>query len=144
MIPYSRIWVNHFKIRNHMQHSHSKRGTQCMFSPICLPLFSDQLLFGLWKIKKVFSGLVIGLSAKACHLRLVIKDLHESWSSKHFHLFTFFYQFFLVFLGHRIIYSMETQISFVLLFFNYIIHSFLFFFLFFLSFAFFYIEGFHF
>ncbi|KAG5585774.1 hypothetical protein H5410_046208 [Solanum commersonii] len=31
MIPYSNTEVNQFKIRNQMQHSHSKRGTQCMF-----------------------------------------------------------------------------------------------------------------
>ncbi|KAG5620377.1 hypothetical protein H5410_005595, partial [Solanum commersonii] len=34
MIPYSRTGVNQFKIRNQMQRSHSKRVTQCMFSPI--------------------------------------------------------------------------------------------------------------
>ena len=39
------------RYRNQMQRSQSKRGTQCMFLPVGLPLFSDQLLFGLLKIK---------------------------------------------------------------------------------------------
>ncbi|KAG5619516.1 hypothetical protein H5410_004734 [Solanum commersonii] len=34
MIPCPHIEVNQFKIQNQMQRSHSKRGTQCMFSPI--------------------------------------------------------------------------------------------------------------
>ncbi|KAG5585775.1 hypothetical protein H5410_046209 [Solanum commersonii] len=33
------------KIRNQMQRSHSKRRTQCMLSPIALPIFSNQHLF---------------------------------------------------------------------------------------------------
>ncbi|KAG5630792.1 hypothetical protein H5410_002509, partial [Solanum commersonii] len=28
------VQVNQFKIKNQMQRPHSKRGTQCMFSPI--------------------------------------------------------------------------------------------------------------
>ena len=43
MIPYSQKEVNQFKIRNPMQRSHSKRRTQCIFSPIGLPLFSNRL-----------------------------------------------------------------------------------------------------
>ena len=41
MIPHSHTEVNKFKIKIKMQRSHSKRGTQCMFSPIGLPLFSN-------------------------------------------------------------------------------------------------------
>ncbi len=52
MIPYSHKEVNQFKIRNQMQRSHSKRGTQCMFSPIGLPLFSNQHLFQLTQDQK--------------------------------------------------------------------------------------------
>ncbi|KAG5594569.1 hypothetical protein H5410_035801 [Solanum commersonii] len=58
MILYSHTEVNQFKIRNQMQHSHSKRGTQCMFSPIGLPLFSNRLLIRFTQDQK-------GLS-KAC------------------------------------------------------------------------------
>ncbi|KAG5576930.1 hypothetical protein H5410_057064 [Solanum commersonii] len=58
MIPYSYTEVNQFKIRNQMQHSHSKRGTQCMFLPIGLPLFSNRLSIRLTQDQK-------GLS-KAC------------------------------------------------------------------------------
>ncbi|KAG5590129.1 hypothetical protein H5410_040643 [Solanum commersonii] len=42
-----------------MQRLHSKRGTQCMFSPIGLPLFSNQLLTRFTQDQK-------GLS-KACN-----------------------------------------------------------------------------
>uniref|UniRef100_A0A0V0GL24 Putative ovule protein n=1 Tax=Solanum chacoense TaxID=4108 RepID=A0A0V0GL24_SOLCH len=59
MILYSHTEVNQFKIRNQMQCSHSKRGTQCMFSPIGLPLFSNQLSIRLTQDQK-------GLS-KACN-----------------------------------------------------------------------------
>ncbi|KAG5585590.1 hypothetical protein H5410_046024 [Solanum commersonii] len=48
MIPYSHTNMSQFKIKNQIQHSHSKRGTQCI----------------LLKIKKVFLRLVMGLSAK--------------------------------------------------------------------------------
>ncbi|KAG5590366.1 hypothetical protein H5410_040880, partial [Solanum commersonii] len=56
--------VNQFKIKNQMQRSHSKRGTQCMISPIGLPYFPIDLRLGSLKIKKVFLSLVMGLSAK--------------------------------------------------------------------------------
>ncbi|KAG5585668.1 hypothetical protein H5410_046102, partial [Solanum commersonii] len=36
MIPYLHTVVNQFKIRNQMQRSHSKKGSQCLFSPIGL------------------------------------------------------------------------------------------------------------
>ncbi|KAG5631848.1 hypothetical protein H5410_003565 [Solanum commersonii] len=52
MIPYSNKKVNQFKIRNQMQHSHSKRGTQYMFSPIGLPLFSNRLSIRLTQDQK--------------------------------------------------------------------------------------------
>ncbi|KAG5615168.1 hypothetical protein H5410_014992 [Solanum commersonii] len=42
MIPYSHTKLNQFKIRNQMQRSHLKRGTQCIFSPIGMLLFSNQ------------------------------------------------------------------------------------------------------
>ncbi|KAG5631842.1 hypothetical protein H5410_003559, partial [Solanum commersonii] len=34
MIPYSHTDMSQVKIRNQIQRSHSKKGTQCMFSPI--------------------------------------------------------------------------------------------------------------
>ncbi|KAG5605722.1 hypothetical protein H5410_027214 [Solanum commersonii] len=64
MIPYSRTKVNRVKIRNQMQRSHSKRGTQCMFLSIGLPLFSNRLSIRLTQYIKVFIRLVIGMSAK--------------------------------------------------------------------------------
>ncbi|KAG5599091.1 hypothetical protein H5410_030461 [Solanum commersonii] len=51
MIPYSHKEINQLKIRNQMQRSHSKKGTQCISL----------------KIKKVFLRLVMGLSAKGFH-----------------------------------------------------------------------------
>ncbi|KAG5591149.1 hypothetical protein H5410_041663 [Solanum commersonii] len=59
MIPYSHTEVNQFKIRNPMQHSHSKRGTQCMLLPLGLPLFSNRLSIQFTQDQK-------GLS-KACN-----------------------------------------------------------------------------
>ncbi|KAG5632748.1 hypothetical protein H5410_004465, partial [Solanum commersonii] len=47
--------VNQFKIRNQMQHSHSKRGTQYMFSPIGLPLFFVRSSVQLTQDQKGFS-----------------------------------------------------------------------------------------
>ncbi|KAG5580400.1 hypothetical protein H5410_051027 [Solanum commersonii] len=44
--------VNHIKLRNQMQHSHSKRITQCVLSPICLIVFSNQHLFQLTQDQK--------------------------------------------------------------------------------------------
>ncbi|KAG5605664.1 hypothetical protein H5410_027156 [Solanum commersonii] len=64
MIQYSHTELNQFNIRNPMQCSRSKRGTQCMFSPIGFPLFSNRLSIRLLKIKKVFLSLVMGMSAK--------------------------------------------------------------------------------
>ncbi|WMV24751.1 hypothetical protein MTR67_018136, partial [Solanum verrucosum] len=60
MIPYSHKEVNEFKIRNQMQRSHSKRGTQCMLLPIGLPLFSDRSSVWSPKIKQVILKLVMG------------------------------------------------------------------------------------
>ncbi|KAG5571191.1 hypothetical protein H5410_060957, partial [Solanum commersonii] len=59
MIPSSQTEVNQFKIRNQMQCSHLKRGTQCMFSTLGLPLFSDRSSVWLTQDQK-------GLS-KACN-----------------------------------------------------------------------------
>ena len=64
MIPYSHTEVNQFKIRNQMQRSHSKRGTQCMSSPIGLPVFSNQHDIKLNQDHKGLSRLVMGLRVK--------------------------------------------------------------------------------
>ncbi|KAG5620396.1 hypothetical protein H5410_005614 [Solanum commersonii] len=45
-------WFNHLKFRNQDQHSHSQRYTQCMISPIGLPVFSNQHLFQLTQDQK--------------------------------------------------------------------------------------------
>ncbi|KAG5576979.1 hypothetical protein H5410_057113 [Solanum commersonii] len=52
MILYSHTVVNQLKIKNQMQRSHSKRGTQCMFLPIGLPLFSNRLSIRLTQDQK--------------------------------------------------------------------------------------------
>ena len=102
-----------------------------MFLPIGLPLFSDQLWFGLLNIKKVFERLLMGLSTKVWSFRL--SDSKFSWRSlQHFLLFHLLLLIFLVvLLSHSIIHPMdrlETQISFVLLVCTFIFHSFILFF----------------
>ncbi|KAG5571448.1 hypothetical protein H5410_061214 [Solanum commersonii] len=64
MIPYSHTKINQFKIRNQMQRSHSKRGTQCMFSPIGLPLFSNRFSIWLTQDKKGLSKACNGAECK--------------------------------------------------------------------------------
>ncbi|KAG5614511.1 hypothetical protein H5410_014335 [Solanum commersonii] len=73
MIPYSHTEVNQFKIRNQMQRSHSKRGTQCMLSPICLPLFSNRLLIRLTQDKK---GLSKAFNEVECKMLLSHMFIH--------------------------------------------------------------------
>ncbi|KAG5585225.1 hypothetical protein H5410_045659 [Solanum commersonii] len=55
MIPYSHTEVNQFKSKNQMQRSHSKRGIQCMFLPIGLPLLSNRLSIRLTQDQKGLS-----------------------------------------------------------------------------------------
>ncbi|KAG5576538.1 hypothetical protein H5410_056672 [Solanum commersonii] len=62
MISYSHTDISQFKVRNQIQCSHLKRGTQCIFSPIGLPLFSNRLSIRLTQNKKVFLRLVMRLS----------------------------------------------------------------------------------
>ncbi|KAG5610579.1 hypothetical protein H5410_021860 [Solanum commersonii] len=45
-------WFNHLKFRNQMQYSLSQRKTQCILSPIGLPVFSNQQLFQLTQDQK--------------------------------------------------------------------------------------------
>ncbi|KAG5594879.1 hypothetical protein H5410_036111 [Solanum commersonii] len=76
MIPYSHTYMSQFKIRNQIQRSHSKRGTQCI----------------LLKIKKVFLRLVTGLSAKIknklkCKYKKVIADKLDDLIGKSPNLF---------------------------------------------------------
>ncbi|KAG5614957.1 hypothetical protein H5410_014781, partial [Solanum commersonii] len=52
MIPYSHTMVYNLKFRNQMQHSHSQRRTQCIISPISLPVFSNQYLLQLTQDQK--------------------------------------------------------------------------------------------
>ncbi|KAG5595949.1 hypothetical protein H5410_037181 [Solanum commersonii] len=56
--------VNQFKIRNQMQRSHSKRETQCILSPIGLPLFSNRLLIRLTQDQKGLSKACNGAECK--------------------------------------------------------------------------------
>lgn len=77
IISYSHTWYNLFKTRNQMQRSHSQRETRCMFSPIGLHLFFDQLWFDLLKIKKNFLRLIMGLGQQYGNLLLVTKNPHE-------------------------------------------------------------------
>ena len=64
MIPYLHIEVKQFKIRNQILRSHSKRGTQCMFSPIYLPLFSNWLSIQLSQGQKGLSKACNGAECK--------------------------------------------------------------------------------
>ncbi|KAG5631839.1 hypothetical protein H5410_003556 [Solanum commersonii] len=64
MILYSHIEVNQFKIRNPMQRSNKKRGTQCMFSPIGLPLFSNRLSIRFTQDQKGLSKACNGAECK--------------------------------------------------------------------------------
>ncbi|KAG5631020.1 hypothetical protein H5410_002737, partial [Solanum commersonii] len=48
----------------HIQHSHSKRGTQCMFSPIGLPLFSNRSSVWLTQDHKGLSKVCNGTECK--------------------------------------------------------------------------------
>ena len=57
---------------NQMQHSHSQSGTQCMFSPIGLPLFSNWSSVWITQDKKVFLCLAMGWGKRYEHLRLVL------------------------------------------------------------------------
>ncbi|KAG5610140.1 hypothetical protein H5410_021421, partial [Solanum commersonii] len=56
---------------NQMRHSHSKRGTQCMFSPTDLPLFSNRLLNWLTQDQKGLFKACNGAECKveACESR---------------------------------------------------------------------------
>ncbi|KAG5631845.1 hypothetical protein H5410_003562 [Solanum commersonii] len=67
MIPYSHKEVNQFKIKNLMQRTHSKRGTQCIFSPIGLPLFSNRLSIWFTQDLKGLSNACNGAECKVTY-----------------------------------------------------------------------------
>ncbi|KAG5571375.1 hypothetical protein H5410_061141, partial [Solanum commersonii] len=102
MIPYSHTKVNQLKIRNQMLCSHSKRGIQCMFSPIGLPLSPNRLSTRLTQDQKGLSkdcngdeghlsksirltrqilGLFMQVSKQANHTR------HRHFSQTRLHIF---------------------------------------------------------
>ena len=49
---FTRICIINLKFRNQIQRSHSQRWTQCMLSPIGLPVFSNQHLLQLTQDQK--------------------------------------------------------------------------------------------
>ncbi|KAG5581489.1 hypothetical protein H5410_052116, partial [Solanum commersonii] len=56
--------ISQLKIKNQIQRSHSKRGTQCMLSPIGLPLFSNRLSIRLTQDQKGLSKACNGAECK--------------------------------------------------------------------------------
>ncbi|KAG5629728.1 hypothetical protein H5410_001445, partial [Solanum commersonii] len=86
MIPYSHTEVNQFKIKNQMQHSHLKRGTQCLFSPIGLPLFSNRLLIRLTQDQKGISKTCNGVECKGQILGLFMHGSKQANHTRHQHL----------------------------------------------------------
>ncbi|KAG5571497.1 hypothetical protein H5410_061263 [Solanum commersonii] len=77
MIPYSHTEVNQFKIRNQMQRSYSKRETQGMFSPIGLPLVSNQLSTWLTQDQKGLSNACNGDECKGM-LRIHVRSIEST------------------------------------------------------------------
>ncbi|KAG5631952.1 hypothetical protein H5410_003669, partial [Solanum commersonii] len=61
---FTRKGIINFKFRNQIQHSHSQRGTQCILSPIGLPVFSNLHLFRLFQDHKGLNKACNGAECK--------------------------------------------------------------------------------